>query len=64
MKPKPEIYHLALEKIGFAPHETVFIDDFVENIEGAKNIGMHGILFKNRTQALADLGKLLGISKI
>ncbi len=64
MKPRPEIYHLALEKIGFAANEAVFIDDFVENIEGAKNIGMHGILFKNKEQALGDLGKLLDISII
>ena len=64
MKPNLEIYQLALEKIGFAPHETIFIDDFVENIEGAENIGMQGILFKNREQALADLGKLLETSKI
>ncbi len=59
MKPGPLIYHLALERFSIAPDEAVFIDDFVHNIEGAQQVGMHGILFVSREQVLADLKELL-----
>ncbi len=59
MKPDPRIYHIALERAGVAPREAVFIDDFPHNTEGARAVGMHAILFKNRAQVLGDLEKLL-----
>lgn len=59
MKPAPGIYQIALKKIGCHPHEAVFLDDFIQNVFGAQNIGMHAILFKNPQQALADLHKIL-----
>lgn len=59
MKPHPEIYQFALETIGFDPEETVFIDDFIENVEGAQAVGIHGILFTSPAQAKTELGKLL-----
>ena len=59
MKPHPEIYSLALEMLGYAPEETVFIDDFVENIEGAGEVGIHGILFQNPEQVKAELNELI-----
>lgn len=43
-KPSPEIYRLALEQLGgIAPERSVFLDDFLGNVRGAKKIGMHGI---------------------
>lgn len=59
-KPQPEIYNLMLSKLGVSPDESVFIDDFEENILAADALGMHGIQFKNRDQALADLKGILG----
>lgn len=59
MKPHPEIYEFALETIGFAPEETVFIDDFIENIEGAQNVGIHGILFTSPEQVRTNLDEML-----
>ena len=59
MKPQPEIYQLALETIGFDPEETVFIDDFLENVEGAQAVGIHGILFNSPEQVRTELSKLL-----
>ena len=61
MKPDPEIYELVLEQIGFEASETVFVDDFIDNIAGAKEAGMHGILFENPEQVKADLNKLLNL---
>ncbi|MGD8456836.1 MAG: HAD family phosphatase [Anaerolineales bacterium] len=59
MKPQPEIYQFALETLGFAPEETVFIDDFTENVEGAQAVGIHGILFTSPEQVRIELSKLL-----
>lgn len=43
-KPNPEIYHLALTRLGgIAPERAVFLDDFPSNVRGATQIGMHGI---------------------
>jgi FMN phosphatase YigB (HAD superfamily) len=38
-KPKPEIYLRAAAAHGAEPHECLFIDDLVANIEGAKALG-------------------------
>ena len=60
MKPDLAIYDLTLEITGFAPEETVFIDDFPQNIAGAREVGMHGILFQSPQQAMHELHALLG----
>lgn len=59
MKPDPEIYQIALEKTNTPPRQGVFIDDFVENVEGARRVGMHAIHFKAAPQALEELHELL-----
>jgi len=59
MKPDPAIYRLTLERLGFEPYETVFIDDVSENVAGARQVGMHAILFKNTEQIRTDLQSLL-----
>jgi epoxide hydrolase-like predicted phosphatase len=59
MKPDPGIFELALETIGCNPEEAVFIDDFIENVEGARNVGIHGILFPDPQQAITSLNEIL-----
>ncbi len=59
MKPDPAIYQRVLEVIGYEAHQTVFIDDFIENVEGARAVGYHAILFQNPEQIKADLQALL-----
>ena len=59
MKPEARIYQIALQQAGVSPHEAVFVDDFIENIEGCEAVGMQGILFNEPLIALADLRKLL-----
>jgi putative hydrolase of the HAD superfamily len=59
MKPEARIYQIALEQAGVRPDEAVFVDDFYENIEGCRDVGMHGIHFQNPEQALNELEQLL-----
>jgi epoxide hydrolase-like predicted phosphatase len=59
MKPDPRIYQMSLQGLGVQPGEAVFIDDFIENVQGAEALGFHAIHFKDRAQTLEELGRLL-----
>ncbi len=60
VKPDPKIYLTLLERYGLKPEECVFIDDLKANIDGARAVGMEGILFNNPNQAKEELQSLLG----
>ena len=59
MKPEARIYQIALEQAGVSPNEAVFVDDFYENIEGCRAVGMHGIHLRDPQAAMTELKKLL-----
>lgn len=59
VKPDPAFYHWILERLQVKPAQAVFVDDFVENIEAAKALGIHAIRFVNNEQALADLHQVV-----
>jgi len=61
MKPNPRIYQIALERLSIQPKEAVFVDDFIENITGAKKLGIHTVHFQSREQALQALKTLLKV---
>ncbi len=46
-KPHPEMYQRILTRLGVEAEAAIFIDDRVENVEGAQSVGIHGILFSN-----------------
>jgi epoxide hydrolase-like predicted phosphatase len=62
-KPDPAIYRLALERLGIplaAAHRSVFLDDFEQNVDAARAVGMHGILVgPDPRPALAELANLV-----
>ena len=60
MKPDARIYQMALDKLGVAPAEAIFLDDFPANVSGARAVGMQAIHFVQPEQALDELQKLLG----
>lgn len=45
IKPDKEIFKYVCKKCNCIPEETIFIDDNVNNIEGAKNCGINTYLF-------------------
>ena len=55
LKPDPAIYHLALGRFGLQPHEALFIDDRLINVEGAQAVGMHAHLFTDAGDLRARL---------
>jgi epoxide hydrolase-like predicted phosphatase len=54
-KPDPRIYELACERLGVRPREMIFLDDVEPNVEAARDLGAHGILFTSTAQAIADI---------
>lgn len=58
-KPDREIYQMICERLRVVPEETVFIDDKDEYVDGAKSIGMGGIVFKTVEQVKLELELLL-----
>lgn len=59
MKPNPLIFQIAMERLAVTPEEAVFVDDFIENIRGAREFGINAIHFQSRDQAVQDLEALL-----
>jgi putative hydrolase of the HAD superfamily len=62
-KPEREIYERAARKLGAGPARCVLIDDRLDFVEGARNAGMEGIVYKRLEQVkqeLAGLGVLVG----
>ena len=62
-KPDPHIFQIALERLDVQPHESIFIDDFPHNVDGARNINMRAIHFQTRDQTLSELENLLNESQ-
>ncbi len=44
-KPHPAAYHAALEAAGVAAEDALMVDDQPGNVEGARAVGMHAVLF-------------------
>jgi epoxide hydrolase-like predicted phosphatase len=58
-KPDPRIYQLALERLRLEPAEAVFVDDFEDNVAGARWVGMQAVHFRSAPQAIAAVRTLL-----
>lgn len=60
-KPDPRIFALALERLGgIDATRSVFLDDYLGNVEAARRFGMHGIVVEtDPAGALTELDRLL-----
>ncbi len=58
-KPGPEIYRRALSRLGVAAEETIFVDDTLANVEGARALGIHAIHFTNSTAVRDEISRLI-----
>lgn len=58
-KPEPEIYALTLERLGLPAGACAFVDDLGPNVAAARDAGMHGIVYRDTAQAIAELQALL-----
>lgn len=58
-KPDPAVYHEAARRAGFAPGELVFVDDRASNVDGARSVGMAGVVFEGAGPLRAALAECL-----
>ncbi|NMB90002.1 MAG: HAD family phosphatase [Chloroflexi bacterium] len=55
VKPEPPIYNLLLERTGREAGECLFIDDSLNNVTGAKNLGFQTIQFTSPQQLRQEM---------
>ena len=60
-KPEPRFYELALEQLGVAATDAVFLDDLGVNLKPARAMGMHTIKVTDPDVALAELAAVTGL---
>ncbi len=56
-KPDPKAYEALLRAINLPPQEVLFIDDKLENVEAAKQMGIDALLFQSAAQVRMELEK-------
>lgn len=54
-KPDAAIYQLLLDTYKLNPRETFFVDDRIENVEAARNLGIEAVQFTSPAQLEKDL---------
>jgi epoxide hydrolase-like predicted phosphatase len=58
-KPDPGIYALACARLAVEPDRMVFVDDYEPCAEGARQAGIHAVLYRDNEQAIRDIEELL-----
>ena len=56
-KPFPDFYQILLDRYEVVPHQSIFIDDNLKNIEAARDLKSDGIHFQGATSLTAELAK-------
>jgi putative hydrolase of the HAD superfamily len=60
-KPDPDIFQIVINSLKQDPAELIFIDDFIENIDAAREAGINAVHFKDKEQALSELAEYLDL---
>ena len=63
-KPDPAIFHAALDRLGAAAADAVFVDDLIGHVEAARSLGLTGVHFQTTEQALAELASIYGETSV
>jgi len=54
VKPEAAIYHDAIRGLGVPPAKALFLDDKLENVEGARAVGLHAEIYTTWETFLAE----------
>jgi putative hydrolase of the HAD superfamily len=57
-KPDRKIYQYVLAKTNLMPNEIIFIDDLIENVNGAREIGINSIVFRGYRDLVSKLERI------
>jgi putative hydrolase of the HAD superfamily len=55
VKPEPAVYEHCLDGLATPPEQTLFLDDRIENVQGAELLGLRAIQFTSRDDVLLRL---------
>lgn len=59
IKPDPAIFHIALERLNAVAETSLFLDDYLPNVEAAQELGMTAVQFIDNQQAASEIQALL-----
>jgi len=59
IKPDPRIYQVALDRLGVKAGDAVYIDDMLQNVVGARQMGMHAIQFHTSEQVRSKVSEII-----
>lgn len=59
IKPDPAIYEIALARLNASPETSLFLDDYLPNVEAARELGMNAVQFIDNRQAAAEIQSFL-----
>ena len=58
-KATPEAYRFLADSLQKKPDEILFVDDMLENIQAAKEVGLHTLHFQSNEQFFKDIENIL-----
>jgi putative hydrolase of the HAD superfamily len=61
-KPERPIFKLAVDRLGLAPQDCVFVDDTFANVRAAREFGMTAVHFTGEAEQLAEVERLIGLA--
>lgn len=61
-KPNPEVYQHVLQALRVAPEHTLFVDDQLKNVEGARAVGIHAIHFTDPVRSTRSIRDTLALN--
>ena len=59
VKPNQDFYTYILNKFNLIPKELLFLDDNIDNVNGAKNLGINVIKVNKETNLFSEISKVL-----
>jgi putative hydrolase of the HAD superfamily len=60
-KPDPEIFLYTAEQVNMKPHQCVFVDDIITNVQAANAVGMIGVHHVDVASTVAELEAIFGL---
>lgn len=63
VKPQPEMYEYIAGRLRVPIESCVMVDDLIENVEGARQAGMLGLLFTDTDTLKTELGNLMAVAR-
>lgn len=58
-KPDPALYLCAVKRLGIAPEQALFFDDWLDSVEGARAVGLQAVHVGRGVDVIAELGAVI-----